>query len=483
MSRFNAHKSTTNKTLNRAGQEAYVMTPELELVSILISSFIQDQFYRREDETITELLDAVDKVDPYFAAQAAVYARRTLGMRSTSHIVAAKIAHDVKGEEWTKDFLAKVVQRPDDMTEILAFFKGNGGGPVPNSMKKAFRERLRGFNEYKLAKYQGKRKEFSMVDLVNLVHPQPTEAIDKLMNGTLATPDTWETKLSAAGKSEDVEAEKQEAWRDLILEEKIGYLALLRNLRNILEQAPDAAGKAAMMLQDRERVLNSQIFPFQFYNAYRELANIELENSNEMRTAISRALDASTENLPRFEGKTLVAIDTSGSMDQGLNERGTATVAETALVLGASLAKAQKADVVLFASDAGYYNANFDDSTLTLVKDMYREGDQYGYGTNLNRVFDEVREKGRAYDRIFVLSDMQTWMAHIAAQSDFELYKKEAGGNPLLYSWDLTGYGSLQFPERNVVTIGGFSNKIFDLLPLAEKDKEVLINEVKQTQF
>ena len=43
-------------------------------------------------------------------------------MRSVSHIVAGEIVNSVKGEQWTKNFINKVVFRVDDMTEIMSYF-------------------------------------------------------------------------------------------------------------------------------------------------------------------------------------------------------------------------------------------------------------------------------------------------------------------------------------------------------------------------
>ena len=48
----------------------------------------------------------------------------------------------------------------------------------------------------------------------------------RLIAGELATPDTWEAALSSG-------ADKREAWERLLREEKLGALALLRNLRNM----------------------------------------------------------------------------------------------------------------------------------------------------------------------------------------------------------------------------------------------------------
>lgn len=67
---------------------------------------------------------------------------------------------------------------------------------LANKLKKAIKEKLESFNEYQLGKYKGKgNSKINLYDLVNLTHPK-SEAIDKLHNDTLETPETWETKIS-----------------------------------------------------------------------------------------------------------------------------------------------------------------------------------------------------------------------------------------------------------------------------------------------
>lgn len=118
MSKFNQSAATTNKTTNLAGGEGFVMTPELELVSALLTSFLEDKFYESGAKRQSRIESLVDKVDPLFAAKASIFARTEFGMRSVSHVVAGHIAGTVKGEQWTKRYFDRVVYRPDDMMEL-----------------------------------------------------------------------------------------------------------------------------------------------------------------------------------------------------------------------------------------------------------------------------------------------------------------------------------------------------------------------------
>jgi len=174
MSRFATQAKAQTKTTNLAGGKAYSQTPELELVSILLTSFAQDQFYRKADDTFEQLKNIIAKCDNKFVAQAAIYARTKFGMRSITHVAASELAKHIGGEKWAKDFYTAVVFRPDDMSEILAYHLSKNGKET-NAMKKGLAKAFDKFDKYALAKYRGDGKDFKLIDVVNLVHPKPTE--------------------------------------------------------------------------------------------------------------------------------------------------------------------------------------------------------------------------------------------------------------------------------------------------------------------
>jgi len=194
-------------TVNLAGGRAYSVSPRLELVSLLVTTFLEDEFYRTEAQTVARLRELIARVaDPRFVAQAALYARHVCGMRSVSHLVAGELARAVKGEAWTKRFHAEVVRRPDDVLEILGYYLTVHGRPLPNSLKKGLGVALGRFDEHQLAKYRREHSSFKLVDAVNLVRPRATPALSKLVRGELAPADTWETALTRAGEADSANA-------------------------------------------------------------------------------------------------------------------------------------------------------------------------------------------------------------------------------------------------------------------------------------
>ena len=355
MAKFNVKPVIQKKATNLAGGTAFAESPELEFSSLLLTSFVQDQFYRTETATVDRICELLDESLPHeFAAKAAVYARDQFKMRSISHVVAAELAHRAKDVEWMRPFVRNVIVRVDDMLEILAYFEGKyGRKPVPNALKRGFRDSFDKFDGYQLAKYRGERRAIKLVDVVNLVHPEPTdrnrEALEQLVKGTLRSTETWESKLTQAGQEathgEDKAEMKAEAWSELVRSRRIGYMALVRNLRNIIEDAPEVVGEACEMLVQPELVRKSRLLPFRFLTARDEVEKLKVrgdflgtlqsawkslvalfqpvpdrEEPEEVDAvavvlkALSRAAELALSNVPRLEGRTLVVVDESGSM-------------------------------------------------------------------------------------------------------------------------------------------------------------------------
>ena len=475
MTRFNQAVRPTTVT-NLAGGEAHAQSPALELVSLLLTSFAADQYYRTASESFERLKELVKANHKEFAAKAAVYARTVYGMRSISHVCASELARHIAGETWAKAFYAKVIDRPDDMTEILAYHKANNG-KITAAMKKGFADAFAKFDKYQLSKYRGENKDVKLVDVVNLVRPRPTEknkeALTALVKGELKSTETWETKMTQAGQQAETEEEKQElnkeVWTELVKTKKIGYFALLRNLRNILEQAPEIVPQAVERLTEERAIRNSKVLPFRFLTAFEEIMKVpSTPASRAVIVGLTKAVDISTANVPALDGDTLVVLDVSGSM-QG-------KPAQIGSLFAAVLIKANNADFMVFNDRAQYMAINPADTTLTIANSIrFSSG-----GTDFHSIF---KAAARKYDRIIILSDMQGWVGHYTPKAELAEYKQRTKASPKIYSFDLSSYGSMQFPEKDVFALAGFSEKIFDVMKLMESDKDALVKEINKLEW
>ena len=344
--------------------------------------------------------------------------------------------------------------------------------PLPNSLKKGLGRALAGFDAHQLAKYRRESAELKLVDAVNLLHPPHNEALQKLVAGELAAANTWETKLTQVGQTaendEDKAAKKADAWGELVRSGKIGYFALLRNLRNILEQAPDLMRYATAMLTNGHLIERSLVMPFRFRTALDAIEKSKLKGRQTMIAALSKAVDKSLCNVPRFGGRTLIAVDCSGSM--------IGRPMKIASLFASVLYKSNDADLMLFSGDARYVTFNKEDATLTTAQRIEEKAEWSG--TNFHAIFDRA-EACEAYDRVVILSDMQGWIGGHAPKAAFERYVQRARKRPRIYSFDLAGLGTMQFPEKGVACVAGFSDKALETMRFLEEDKGALVRQIE----
>jgi len=213
------------------------------LVSQVLTTFFgEPKFYGKTDHEIMTTAHTIAANEPKFVAQLAVFARREFHMRSVSHVLTAILAHEPNGKQCIRRLIPSVVMRADDITEILSAYMHFYGKPIPNSLKKGINDAFIRFDEYSLAKYKGEQNKLKMRDVPRICHPTPktskqSDLWKRLITGELQTPYTWETELSTKGNTKEV-------WTELIDSGKVGYMALLRNLRNIINASPDNISKS-----------------------------------------------------------------------------------------------------------------------------------------------------------------------------------------------------------------------------------------------
>lgn len=504
MSHFNKpaqSPANTPNTTNLAAGQAFTQSVDMEIITILLTTFLNaDKFYESKDETVVRLkaLIAGQSYDPLFIAKAIIYARTVFGMRTITHVAAGEFAKIISGKSWARRFWERIVYRVDDMTEILAYLKETQGKtikgkkrfPQIGALKRGFAAAFSKFSPYQLAKYRAADKDTKLVDVINFVHPMGNNVeytgIKGVLDGTLKNEETWEAMLSAAGN--DPEA-KAKVWQTLLQGKKLGYLALLRNLRNIIEQAPLHLSYALEALIDPTFIGRSLIMPFQYITAYKELQN--MASNSHARTAlayISKAVDVSLQNVPKFEGSTVVVLDVSGSMIEKQRDAKTKkeklSPAEIGSLFATVVAKVNNADLMLFAEYANYVTYNILDTTLTIANSFTFTS----AGTNFSSIFRALNKK---YDRIIILSDMQGWLPNCGRMdavdvmlAQFKNYRNKYQANPRIYSFDLQGYGSLQFHEDGTYLLdAGFSDKTMQLMQYLEKDKDALRTEINKIEL
>lgn len=494
MSKFNTLTEGTMKTVNKSHHPAYAMHDKDKLISMVLTSFFnEEKFYGDNSQDLVYTLKTVIKHYPEFVSNLAIFARREFNMRSVSHVLAGYLANIPEGKPFVKRTVKSIILRGDDATEILSFYLNTFGKPIPNSLRRAIREVFPTFDAYTLAKYKGEGHAVKMRDILCLCHPKPaseeqTKLWKELLEGTIQPAYTWETELSAKGNN-------KQTWTELIDSGRVGYMALLRNLRNIINADPDNIQKVFDKLSDPDAVLASKQLPFRFLSAYLQLPDSDW-NSLTARSALERAADAAVENLPKIPGRTIIAIDVSGSMRMRISGRSDIRCSDIAMLLGMIANRiCEKAIVYTFDTDLEQLRVIGSDHILSRVADYSPRGG----GTNMYLPMREILDKRIEADRIIYLSDNECNCAFINSDRYMPSWLFDSNGMPVqqivseyrrvvnpdfwVHAIDLCGYGTQQFAGSKTNIVSGWSEKIFDFIPLAEEGEGALRQRIEQYQI
>jgi hypothetical protein len=369
------------------GGPARNLTAEQELRrSVLACMLWEDQFYESGVAIAARIRELVPKVAGDRVAALAVEARERMKLRHAPLLLVREMARVPTHKPFVAETLARVIQRADELAEFVAIYWAEGKQPLAAQVKKGLAAAFTKFDAYALAKYD-REAPVKLRDVLFLTHAKPVDATQEalwkqLVEGTLASPDTWEVALSAGG-------DKRESFERLLRERKLGALALLRNLRNMeLANVDRGLMRLALAQMKTERVL-----PFRFIAAARHAPKWEPE--------LEEAMLKSVASQPKLRGRTVLLVDVSGSMDAPLSRKSEMRRNDAAYGLAVLLREiAEDVDVYSFSDKLVYVPAR----RGFALRDAINHSQTHG-GTYLGRALEQVPGK---YDRVVVITDEQT---------------------------------------------------------------------------
>ncbi|MDQ3190375.1 MAG: TROVE domain-containing protein [Bacteroidota bacterium] len=501
--KFNILRRKANVVSNKEGAKAYTLTPELELYAAVVTASLNDNFYEKSDARLSRIQELVLKNNPEFVAKLAVYARNEMYMRSVPMVLAVEMAKTNSGNPVVGKTVNGIVKRADEITELLAYYQlanSRTGVKKLNKLSKQIQKGLSNafnrFDEYQFAKYN-RETEVKLRDALFLVHPKAKDdaqqkVFNKIAANELDVPYTWETELSALGQikyeNEEAKADAVKAkWEELIDSEKIGYMALMRNLRNILAANVSATHvkKVCAVLSNENAVANSKQLPFRFLSAYREVKILKSEFVTMILNALEDAVVASSKNLKGFEESTrvLIACDVSGSMQKPISANSKVQLFDIGLMLGMLLQSKCKSVISGMFGDIWKVINMPSKSVLSNVGEYRNREGEVGYATNGYKVIDDLIARKVKMDKIMMFTDCQLWDSNFLGSSmekSWKIYKARFP-EAKLYLFDLAGYGNTQVNVRtnDVFLIAGWSDKVFDVLYSIENGEDA-VEKIKQ---
>lgn len=451
-----AHRQNiTGAQFNHNSLKVKPISSEAKLVRMTMAHMLfEKQFYVDGEDSYKTLQKLIDEVSPEFVANVAKKARNEFKLR---HVPLALMRGLAKNGTLKAQDLADVIQRADEMPEFLSLYWKDGKQPISNQVKKGLALAFGKFNEYQLAKYDRNSSAISIRDTLFLSHPKPENKAQELLfkkiaNKQLKTPDTWEVQLSAG-------ADKAETFTRLMSEKKLGALAFLRNLRNMLNTG---AISEETIVAYGDSLAAEKVLPFRYVAAYRSIGEI---SSLEIQHMLERMMMKSLAAMPKLPGKTVLMVDVSGSMfGAKVSAKSDIDRFDAAAALAIMCREiCEKVEIYTFSNSLAKVSSLV--HGFALIEALRTS--QSIAGTKFNAALNKVNQV-TTYDRIISFTDEQ-YTDRGSYDGFYDSYQPEPKGRG--YVVNVAAYQQgLSFGDK-WLTISGFSEAVFSFIQAVESSE------------
>lgn len=435
------------------GSRAKKLSAEQELRRTVMSCLLWEDTYYESGEKITDRIKGlVARCDPEEVRNIAIEARTQMNLRHIPLLVVSEMSKNDKTKHLVAETLEKVVCRPDEMTEFLHMcFDGNDRkrtrSAIPAQAKKGLARAFTKFDAYQLAKWN-RDDPIKLRDVMFLTHPTPKDneqaaTWEKLVNGTLPAPDTWEVALSAG-------ADKGETFTRLLTQGKLGYLATLKNLRNMVHSGVDKNLIQKTLVEHRGR---SKVLPIRFISA--------AEHAPELKSVIEQGMLSALRAREKLPGKTVIVVDVSGSMWSKLSKQSTRSRKDAAFTMAMMTCEVCE-EVKLYVTGNYTVGVNGTPHGFAVFDAMKNAGRAAGgNGIFLVKTMDALHNAEGNADRVIVITDEQDVAGGRPEQAD-------AFGRRN-YIMNVASYEHGIAYTDKWVHVHGFSDKVIDYITEYEK--------------
>jgi 60 kDa SS-A/Ro ribonucleoprotein len=505
-------KTLSTNTVNEAGGTAYKLSDKAALAQYAMTGTFNGTYYTSDAEQLKKTLELANKVDPKFVAKLAVYARQKGLMKDMPAVLAAVVAG--KDPELLGQIFDRVIDNPKMLRNFVQVIRSGATGrkSLGTRPKKLIQAYLDGLTDEQLFKADV-GNDPSLQDIIKLVHPKPSNKKRSALYGYLL--DKEYSKRDLCSLAKDFESFKKDMkgeipdvpfqmltalpltdghWKQIA--ENATWNQIRMNLNtfarhNVLSDSK-MVNALAEKLSDPEQVRKSKTFPYQLFTAY---LNVDSTIPTKLTNALQDAADSSLDNVPEFNGKIYVMVDTSGSMGSAVTgNRGSVTtkmrcVDVAALFAAALLRKNPDTEIVPFDTSVHVgHRFNPRDSIMTNAKTLASFG---GGGTNCSSALEYVNRKAGKGDLVIYVSDNESWVdsAHYRATATMTEWNKFKARNKdaKLVCIDIQPNTSTQAHDRSdILNVGGFSDQVFDVISRFVElgnDKELWVKTIEEVKL
>jgi hypothetical protein len=371
-------------------------------------------------EMMESAIDAALKKDVETTLKIAIDLRNQDYIRVTPQVILVRAAKMSKGTGFIRDYAEDIIKRLDEPAIGLAYQLQTYGKPIPNSLKRAWRDAYERADAEYLAKYQLQNRTIKTRDVIRLVHPK-SDDVNTFMRGLVTNTDnTWEAITSREGSN-------NASWTKAL--DVMNHMALLRNLGNLIKHSVDPSLYIDKLISG---VKNGKQIPFRYLSAYK---SVESFAPPKVLDGIESCMEVALENLPQFPGRTMSLCDNSGSATgTNVSIMGSMKVSSIANLSAVITGRvAEEGYIGVFGDRLSTMPIRKKSSIFDMVKEADKEGKTIGSGTEngIWLFWQNAIENREHWDNVFIYSDMQA-------------------GHGKLYGLNSTEYKEYWWPDSDV---------------------------------
>jgi hypothetical protein len=458
-----------------------------DLYKTLLSASLSSEDPVQAASSLTLLREAVLQGDPEFLATLAIYLREKRNFRDFSFLLTAELAALYDTEE-TGALVGRIVQQAAEVPGWLHYYartvrKRQGPGRAVRKHLSVLFNRL---DEYQLGRYSAEVRE-GLRQALQWLQPKAAGRAQKLLfgrmlRGQVPVRATWEQEWHALHQQHYDSPEQRQVvlrdkWKEGISSFRIGYTALLDNLKPMLcagvsgkalKLAAEYLGNAAAAGPDGQS-------PLRLLKVYRALQRLDQGGAGMLIEALEQASFHSSWNRSDFgrQAVSVVAIDVSNSMKRPVGGYDGIQRFDIGPLLAFSWKSRGDQVITGIIGNTWRPIEASPHSILSAVDQFRRHEGEAGYAINAWLLLQDLLRKRQIADNILIFTDCRLWNNRTFNQPAgtdlgdwWRQYRREVAPGARLYLFDLAGYGvrPLEILEDDVYCIAGWQDRIFDVL-------------------
>lgn len=543
-------------TKNRAGGVAYAFGPEHALAQLACTGTFNDTFYGKAVDQLEGIRKAGDQVSADYLAKVALYSRQKGYMKDMPAALSVMLSKgDPALLDLVFD---RVIDNGKQLRNFVQFIRSGAFGrkSLGSGPKRLIRRWFAQRSDWAIFR-ASVGNDPSLADIIKLARPRPADVLkfpnerddrspEERVNSRralyayligkdyepAALPkivrdyEQWKKGERTEGGVPNVDFRMltslpltREDWAEIA--KRGGWHQTRMNLNTYTRQGVfEITGMESVIagkLKDEEAIRKARVFPYQLLAAYlntgpqpqgygwntgygysrygrQQPVKADVQVPQRVRLALQDALEIAVENVPVYDGRVVVVVDTSGSMQSPVtgHRQGATTkvscVDVAALVAATVMRKNPLAVVVPVDTQVHRTDMlNARDSIMTNADRLRKLG---GGGTDLGAALRFIETSKKPAELIIMVSDNESWFTPGGARRYYqgtsvqESWQRIRSRNPeaKMVCIDITANETSQALDGyGVMNIGGFSDQIWTTIQrfVSGDGPETWVDEIK----